>query len=161
MLSPAFSQEARVQRVRAILLTQDGHVLFIKRVKPNNTNPYWVAPGGGVEDDDPTLLDALDRELREELGAYADVIEEGFVLEHHKAGKNLQEFFFVCHLLDYDLSLRHGPEFDDPQRGEYIPDFVPLEARAIAALNILTEELKTWLVDNISYLRVLASKGAA
>ena len=103
------------QRVRAILLTEDGKVLLIKRVKPNNSAPYWVAPGGGVEGGDADLVAALERELYEELGANATVLDTAFVLEHHKAGKHLEEHFFICLLQNYDLSKRYGPEFDDPR----------------------------------------------
>lgn len=142
-----------IQRVRAILLTENQEVVFIKRIKPNKPQPYWVAPGGGVESIDDNLEDALYRELYEELGANIDILEHGFVLEHTKADKVLEEHFFICWLQDYDLSKRHGPEFDDPSRGRYIPDFVPLSASAIRELNIITEQLQKWLLNNLVYLR--------
>ena len=86
------------QRVRAILLTGNDSVLLIKRVKPNNSATYWVAPGGGVEHRDADLIATLQRELYEELGAVATVLETAFVLEHQKAGKQLEEHFLfaVC-----------------------------------------------------------------
>lgn len=143
------------QRVRAILLTQHGTLLFIKRVKPGGT-PYWVAPGGGVEAYDHHLVDALYRELCEELGATVEVLQTGFVLEHEKAGKNLEEHFFICRLVDYDLGLRNGPEFDDPTRGEYLPVEVPLEVEALLALNMKTVELQTWLIAHLDHLRWIA-----
>lgn len=145
----------RSTRVRAILLTADGKLLFIKRVKPNSP-PYWVAPGGGVEADE-TLLETLDRELREELGATVEVIERAFVLRHQKAGKDLEEHFFICKLVDYDLSLRHGPEFDDPERGEYLLDKVDIDNRALVKINIKTSELRDWLLENGHNLRSIAS----
>lgn len=156
MFPNKFDEAKLNQRVRAILLTDEQRLLFIKRVKPNNTiPPYWVAPGGGVEDEDMGLQDALDRELSEELGARADVLEHGFVLHHEKAEKNLEEHFFVCRLLNYDLSQRHGPEFDDPSKGEYIPDEIDLTAKSIKGLNIKTEQLRDWLLDNLDMLREL------
>lgn len=151
----AASSAPVIQRVRAILLTADGTVLFIKRIKPHKPRPYWVAPGGGVEPEDLNLHDALRRELREELGATAIITNEGFVLRHDKQGKNLEEFFYICHLIDYDLSLRYGPEFDDPTRGEYIPDCVPLTEEAINGINIRTDELRVWLLHNLELLRAL------
>ncbi|GAB4337930.1 MAG: hypothetical protein Kow00117_19700 [Phototrophicales bacterium] len=144
--------EKIIQRVRAIILTDDGKILFIKRVK-QAAPPYWVAPGGGVESDDDDIYGTLRRELLEELGAQVDIIKEAFILRHQKAGKNLQEHFFICRLIDYDLNLRHGPEFDDPSRGEYLLDFVPLEEQAIASLNIKTKELRDWLLQNLDTLR--------
>lgn len=143
------------QRVRAILLTGNDSVLFIKRVKPHNPEPYWVAPGGGVEHEDRTLFETLDRELSEELGATATVVDTAFVLEHEKAGKLLEEHFFICRLDGYDLSKRYGPEFDDPSRGEFIPVEVPLESVALHTINIKTPEMREWMISNLDYLREL------
>ena len=156
MLCPFMEKSEVIQRVRAILLTNDKRVMFIKRIKPNKPAPYWVAPGGGVESDDDSLLNALHRELVEELGATYEVLEEGFVLRHQKADKELEEHFFICRLLGYDLSQRHGPEFDDPERGQYIPDAVALTPEALAAIAIKTDELQQWLLANLDYLRELA-----
>jgi len=155
MFSPASSRESAIQRVRAILLTPDHKVLFIKRIKPHKPTPYWVAPGGGVEEDDPNLHAALHRELDEELGARVKVLRHGFVLRHTKANKDLEEHFFICRLLHLDLSQRSGPEFDDPTRGEYIPDPVPLTPSAIRQLNIRTVELQEYLLNNLETLRQL------
>ncbi len=143
------------RRVRAILLTDDGALLLIKRVKPNKTAPYWVAPGGGVESSDPSLIAALERELYEELGARATVLETAFVLEHQKAGKQLEEHFFLCRLHGYDLSARYGPEFEDPSRGEYIPEAVPLAAYTLRQIDFKTPELRDWLLRRLEYLRGL------
>lgn len=140
------------RRVRAILLTGNDSVLFIKRVKPHKPVPYWVAPGGGVEHFDSDLYETLERELSEELGATATVVDTAFVLEHEKAGKQLEEHFFVCRLEDYDLSKRSGPEFEDPTRGEFIPDEVPLDDYALRSINIRTPEMRQWIVDNLDYL---------
>jgi ADP-ribose pyrophosphatase YjhB (NUDIX family) len=144
--------ETVIKRVRAILLTSGKSVMFIKRVKPN-TPPYWVAPGGGVEDIDETLLDTLHRELHEELGARVEVLKPAFVLEHNMAGKQLEEHFFICRLIDYDLTLREGPEFKDPKRGEFLPDEVPLVASELNNIHIKTPELADWLLQNLQVLR--------
>jgi 8-oxo-dGTP pyrophosphatase MutT (NUDIX family) len=144
------------QRVRAIILTGNDSVLFIKRVKPHKNEPYWVAPGGGVEHGDSTLFDTLERELNEELGATVTVLDTAFVLEHEKAGKNLQEHFFICRLDGYDLSKRHGPEFDDPTRGQYIPDEVPLDMFALHDINIKTPEMREWMIEHLDDLRSMS-----
>ncbi|MYD10422.1 MAG: NUDIX domain-containing protein [Chloroflexi bacterium] len=143
------------QRVRAILLTGNDSVLLIKRVKPNKPASFWVAPGGGVEIQDADLMATLERELYEELGAYATVLDTAFVLEHQKAGKQLEEHFFICRLHDYDLSKRYGPEFLDPARGEYIPHEVPLDAYALRRINFKTPELRNWMLARLEYLRAL------
>ena len=60
-------------RVSAILRWQ-GRVLLCRQEKPGKE--YWLLPGGGV-DSGETLIEALRRELREELGVEADVQFEG------------------------------------------------------------------------------------
>jgi 8-oxo-dGTP pyrophosphatase MutT (NUDIX family) len=142
------------QRVRAILLTEDGKLLLIKRVKPG-APAYWVAPGGGVEHNE-TLMETLTRELREELGARIKVMGRAFVLRHQKAGKDLEEHFFICKLVDLDLSLRSGPEFEDPARGEFIPVAIELEPLVLHDLNIKTAELREWLLEHVPNLRHMA-----
>lgn len=143
------------QRVRAILLTGNDSVLMIKRIKPNKSASYWVAPGGGVEFQDADLMATLERELYEELGAIATVLDTAFVLIHQKAGKQLEEHFFICRLHDYDLSKRYGPEFQDPARGEYIPHEVPLDTFALRRVNFKTPELRNWMIGQLDYLRAL------
>lgn len=153
-----FLENEVIQRVRAILLTDSDTLMFIKRVKPDpQVAPYWVAPGGGVEPFDDGLLGALERELMEELGAQIDILRHAFVLEHEKAGKALEEHFYVCRLIDYDLRLRHGPEFEDPARGLYLPDEVILSFEALSAINIKTPELRDWLLHNLRWLRRAAA----
>lgn len=152
---PASSSVSR--RVRAIMLVPQGGILFIKRVKPHNPVAYWVAPGGGMETEDISLYAGLRRELREELGARVDILGDAFVLRHEKGGKNLEEYFILCRLQGYDLSLRSGPEFDDPTRGEYIPDEVPLTVEALTEINIKTPELRDWLIENLHLLQSLAA----
>lgn len=143
------------QRVRAILLTGNDSVLLIKRVKPNSAASYWVAPGGGVEYQDADLIATLERELYEELGAFATVLDTAFVLEHQKAGKQLEEHFYICRLHDYDLSKRYGPEFKDPARGEFIPEEIPLDAFELCRINLKTPELRDWMIRKLDYLRAL------
>ena len=153
MLAQATATIAINQRVRAILLTGRDSLLLIKRVKPHKPAPYWVAPGGGVEACDRSLHAALERELREELGARAIVLDTAFVLQHRIANKELEEHFFVCMLQGYDLSQRHGPEFADPARGEYIAQEVPLDALSLRRINLKTPQLRDWLLPNLAALR--------
>jgi ADP-ribose pyrophosphatase YjhB (NUDIX family) len=60
-------------RVSAILRWQ-GRLLLCRQEKPGKE--YWLLPGGGV-DAGETLIEALRRELREEIGVETDVQFEG------------------------------------------------------------------------------------
>lgn len=152
MLGQAKKRIRPIRRVRAILLTGNRSVLFIKRVKPNKSEPYWVAPGGGVEAEDEDLHEALMRELSEELGATIEILGQGFVLRHTMANKFLEEYFYICRLVDFDLSQRNGPEFLDPERGEYIPEEVALTREAIDGIYIKTYELREWMLSHLDLL---------
>jgi ADP-ribose pyrophosphatase YjhB (NUDIX family) len=61
-----------IERVRAILVTDDERLLVIKRTRPG-TPTYWVLPGGHVEPGDADLEAALHRELHEELAGDAAI----------------------------------------------------------------------------------------
>jgi 8-oxo-dGTP pyrophosphatase MutT (NUDIX family) len=144
-----------IERVRGILLTGRDSLLLIKRIKPHNPTPYWVAPGGGVETYDHSLSATLERELHEELGATVQILRRAFTLRHTIGEKDLQEYFFVCRLLQYDLALRTGPEFNDTSKGDYIPDEVALNATTLRHLNMKTPQLTDWILHHLSELRRL------
>jgi 8-oxo-dGTP pyrophosphatase MutT (NUDIX family) len=62
-------RKADVERhaVRAILLTPDGEVLLLRIRPPNGGDPFWITPGGGLEEGE-TPERGLHRELMEEFG---------------------------------------------------------------------------------------------
>ena len=79
-------------RVSAILRWQ-GRVLLCRQEKPGKE--YWLLPGGGV-DAGESLIEALRRELREELGVEADVGEEVIVIEHTYPERTVRLHFHRC-----------------------------------------------------------------
>jgi ADP-ribose pyrophosphatase YjhB (NUDIX family) len=92
-------------RVRALLITQNGDLLTIRRTRLGQ-EPYWVLPGGGVEDGE-NLENALARELREELAAPADIHGLVYVLDH---GGDRQ-YFYLARAQSWSASAadRSGP----------------------------------------------------
>jgi ADP-ribose pyrophosphatase YjhB (NUDIX family) len=136
---------------RAIILDGDRLVL-IKRTKPGLA-PYWITPGGGVEEDDPDILGALRREIDEEIGgkitdavpAFVDTVEH--IAEDGSHGVKVQ-FFFVCRLESMDLDQRHGPEMDAPC-GEYEVVRVPFSRMGLASVEVVPLTLRHYLDANI------------
>jgi 8-oxo-dGTP pyrophosphatase MutT (NUDIX family) len=59
------------QAVRALLVTPDQHILLVRFEFPDAT--VWSLPGGGL-DPGETYVDALHRELIEEVGLYDPVV---------------------------------------------------------------------------------------
>lgn len=142
---------------RAILLDGDS-LLLIKRTKPGMP-PYWITPGGGMEPDDATVIDALRREVDEELGgkvvdivsAFVDTVEH--CTEQGEAGVKVQHFF-ACRLESMDLSRRHGPEVDEPN-GVYEIVRIPFTRAGIASVEVVPPSLRAYLSANVEGVRAL------
>ncbi|MFI0717983.1 NUDIX domain-containing protein [Streptomyces sp. NPDC021224] len=141
-----------VKRTARALLLDGDQLVLIKRTKPGIA-PYWVTPGGGVEDDDASIVAAMHREVDEELGAKVTDVVPAFVdTVEHVAGDGSHgvkvQYFFACRLESMDLSLRHGPEVDDPC-GEYDVVRVPFTRQGIASVDIVPLTLRHYLDANI------------
>jgi len=131
--------------VRAILRNDNGQLVFIKREKADLV-PYWVTPGGGVEDTDENLETALKREIMEEIGGQIEIMKVAFELERELPDGIIQNTtFFNCKLLQYDLTQQSGPEFLDPSSGRYTIEEIDLAA--IPTLNLKPSELKDFLMQ--------------
>ncbi|MFI7356253.1 NUDIX domain-containing protein [Streptomyces avidinii] len=138
---------------RAILLDGD-ELILIKRTKPGR-DPYWVAVGGGVEASDPSLEDALHREVFEELGGklsraelvhlITDVLEDGVGVQH----------IFAARLERMDIEARTGAEFDKPERGGYEVVRVPFTTEAIGQLNLMPPELAAFAAGNVEAIKAV------
>ena len=138
---------------RAILLDgdTDPRMVLIKRTKPGQA-PYWITPGGGVEPGDATVVDALHREVDEELGAKVTDVVPAFVdtvphTDERAHGVKVQHFF-VCRLASMDLSRRHGPEVDEPC-GDYEVVRIPFTREGIASVEVVPPSLRAYLDANV------------
>ncbi|WAP57094.1 NUDIX domain-containing protein [Streptomyces sp. S465] len=145
---------------RAILLEGDTapRMILIKRTKPGQP-PYWITPGGGMEPEDPTVVEALHREVDEELGAKVTDVVPAFVdtVPHPDGGSAdgvKVQHFFVCRLASMDLTRRHGPEVDEPC-GEYEVVSVPFTREGIASVEVVPPSLRAYLDANVEGVRAL------
>jgi ADP-ribose pyrophosphatase YjhB (NUDIX family) len=120
-------------------------LLLIKRTWPGAT-PYWVLPGGHVEADDLSLRAALIREIREEVGAEPQIIG----LLHVISEEHLREYFYLAHIQSWSEVDRAGPEFDDPDRGEYKLEEVPLTIPALDAISLEPEQIAALLRNAVT-----------
>jgi 8-oxo-dGTP diphosphatase len=72
-----------------ILIDDAGRVLVTRRAPGTHQGGLWEFPGGKVEVEE-TLLEALARELREELGVLVETTEALMVLEHDYGDKQVR-----------------------------------------------------------------------
>lgn len=128
---------------RAILLDGD-EIVLIRRTRENRP-PYWVTPGGGVEEHDADLEATLRRELDEELGATVGPVRHVFSSAEHTPGLYYLSTYFLCRVETMDVSRRHGPEFDDPTKGAYDVERVRCDPAALARLQIVPAALADYL----------------
>jgi 8-oxo-dGTP pyrophosphatase MutT (NUDIX family) len=134
--------------VRAVLL-HDGHLVFLRRGWPGGPS-YYETVGGGVEASDADLEAALRREVTEEIGA--TIGPPTGILTSTDPGERVTvvRHYFLADVLEVDASRRGGPELDDPDLGDFTPVRVPLDAAAVAALDLQPPELAAWLRDYVT-----------
>jgi 8-oxo-dGTP pyrophosphatase MutT (NUDIX family) len=138
-----------IERVRAILVTNDECLLLIRRTRPG-TPTYWVLPGGHVEPDDTDLESALHRELREELAGEA--VPHALVQIVDAEDGLGRQFIYLARIRTWQFGERTGPEFADcdPARGTYELDLVPLTADALTAINLKPERTAGLIREAVS-----------
>ena len=142
----------RVRCAGCVLM--DGGIALMHRrnvkKQEGTTKPYgeyWVFPGGGLEETDSSKEEGAAREVKEEFGI--DIKVEDILIERHI--DDLDEYLFKCSYVGGTFGTGTGPEFSgDPKyadRGEYIPEIVPLNK--IKDIRLIPEEFKEKLVELI------------
>jgi ADP-ribose pyrophosphatase YjhB (NUDIX family) len=140
---------------RGIVIDDEGRLILIKRTKPGQ-DPYWTTPGGGIEDSDATVEDALRRELAEELGATADGYQQVFLTSDPTDAGVAIQYFFVARLTSLRLAERYGPELGSPERGAYDLYYVSLRDDSLNAIDLKPTALKDFVLANRDALLVEA-----
>ncbi len=73
----------------------------------SNTDQIYITPGGGVEEDE-TIIEALKRELIEEVGILVEPIKEFAVIERemrHPIFNKAIHHYFLCEGIDYNQTM--------------------------------------------------------
>lgn|SRR5512139_855884 len=138
---------------RAVLLDDDDLIVFRRTVPGREV--YWTTPGGRAEPEDPDLEATLRRELAEELGATVGPAVQVYTIWQQGGGIARIQHFFVCRLEKMDLSLRNGPEFDDPANGLHEVERVAFSPEGLRSIRLYPEQLTDYLAGNIDTIRRL------
>ncbi|GAA4534008.1 MULTISPECIES: NUDIX domain-containing protein [Nonomuraea] len=137
--------------VRGLLLDDDEHLVIFRRTVPGRA-VYWSVPGGHVEPGDATLEHTLRRELLEELGATVSAVTPLTTVSYPWEGGVKTQHVYGCRLVAMDPALRHGPELDDPGRGVYEVERLPLEREEITSRHVVPEAVAAYLSGHIEAL---------
>jgi mutator protein MutT len=85
--------------VVAAIIRRDEHILLTRRPADAHLPNLWEFPGGKVEPGESSI-DALRRELLEELGVHAEVHDEYYSTIHHYPARSVDLHFFNCTIID-------------------------------------------------------------
>lgn len=105
------------KRVSGVII-QDGKILLIRRIR--NGEEYYVFPGGGVEENE-SVEDAMDREIKEELSLDVKKKKQIFQLEENKGR---QEFWFLIEDFEGVAELGGEEKENMNEHNQYYPIWV-------------------------------------
>ncbi|KYH32059.1 nucleoside triphosphate pyrophosphohydrolase [Clostridium tepidiprofundi DSM 19306] len=137
-------------RSRAIIPYNEG-ILMIHRIREigGKRVEYYVFPGGGVEGEE-TPEECIVREAFEELSINVKVDKELYRLSYVDEGQ--LEILYLCDYISGEIKIGNGPEFQEKNRGLYIPTVVKIED--IHNLNIIEEVKKALIADLKKYKNI-------
>jgi mutator protein MutT len=90
--------------VTAAIVEDHDHYFVTRRQNGVHLEGLWEFPGGKCEPGE-TLEDSLRRELKEELGADADIGEEILTVTHDYPDRSVELHFLSCTLLNAPVPL--------------------------------------------------------
>ena len=91
------------------VISRDGKILAAQRKEESSLGGYWEFPGGKIERNE-TPKEALAREIREELEADIEILEEICTVEHQYDFGIVRLTTFNCTLISDSISLHDHQE---------------------------------------------------
>ena len=123
-----------VRVAAAVLLRADGAVLLAQRPAGKPYAGYWEFPGGKLEPGE-SPRDALDRELREELGITVRRALPWFIQQFAYPHAHVELHFFRVFAWDGELVGHDGQAFAWQAAGQYtVAPLLPANTQILAAL---------------------------
>jgi ADP-ribose pyrophosphatase YjhB (NUDIX family) len=129
--------------IRAVgIVIYGDKILLMKRRKKGHE--YFAIPGGGVEDNNETVEEAVVRELKEET--CIDVRVERLVY-HHDLIDHSDQYFYLCTYLGGKVELG-GPEKEKLSEDNYYePLWMP--TKELSTLHLYPLEIRDWLIQDL------------
>jgi mutator protein MutT len=119
--------------VTAAIIEHDDRFLLTRRLQGTHLAGHWEFPGGKCEPGE-SLVECLERELREELDVEVEVGEEVFQVAHDYDDRRVQLHFMRCRLRGEPHPLL-GQEMQWAARGDLAEiAFPPADAALIQLL---------------------------
>ena len=91
----------------AILINADHQVLFGQRPPPKSWEGWWEFPGGKIEKDE-TSVDALYREIYEEIGVKITKFEKWVTRKYFYGGNDITLHFFKVHKWEGEVTSKEN-----------------------------------------------------
>ena len=137
--------EKRIRAAAIIFVNDKLITIYRGKIVDGILKKYYVIPGGGVEEKEE-ILEAVKREVLEELGIEIEVTNKYFYLEK----ENAKEYFYISNYLSGEIGTGPGPEFtnrDIQKYGSYEVRLVQKDD--IANINLLPPEVKEYILQNM------------
>ncbi len=137
--------------VRGIIKIDDS-VLLIHRIKlqPDGTlREYYVIPGGEIENGE-TELQALSREISEEIGI--EVLIKDKVFTYNSEYDDSVQYFYECEYVTGEIGSGNGPEFQREMKEGELFRIELVKIKEVEEINLVPEEIKRIIKNDLAYI---------